>query len=68
MATWTNGTKASTTFTNGTKVLGLVSLLIESPYKLLIGEGYYLSIDPTVGSGFGLQSKSSSTFANQTKN
>lgn len=68
MATWANGTKATTTLTNGGKNLGRVSLLIESPFYLLIGDGFKLDIDNATATNYTNQSKSSSTFTNVTKN
>lgn len=65
---WTNTSKNSSTLTNTSKALTRARLLIEGTYRLLIGDGYFLSIEPSIGSAFGTSTKASSTFANQSKN
>lgn len=71
MATWTNQSKNSATFTNeskGTGTTGGGGIVIGNPIGLLLSLTYAATHGGTLVSIWSKQSKSSSTWTNQTKN
>lgn len=68
MATFTNQSKNTDTYTNETFSFDRVDLLIGDGFKLLIESPFKLDIELTRGGGFSNQTKNSDTYTNQTKN
>jgi hypothetical protein len=68
MATFTNQTKNSASYSNLSFHEERLDLLIGDGFKLLIEDPWRLDIEPTRGTSFIEETKNTASYSNQTKN